>query len=123
MSVLSELLTLASSLGCGTIGTNLFAQTLPVSPVVGTAVILHGGPMSGGEPTRSRSFQILHRNTSLASGTTFVTSLNESLRNLWNGLDTIQCRIEAVNEAGAFFYSGDRQPVFSLNYRMTFLSL
>jgi hypothetical protein len=119
MSLLSELLTTVSSLGGGTVGTDLFGQTLPVSPVVGTAVILTGGFFSADNPTRKSGFQIVHRNTHLSSGTTFVTSIHGALANAWNILPTILGRVEAVNEPGAYAYSADRRALFSLNFFIT----
>lgn len=119
MSLLSELLTAVSSYGGGTVGTNLFAQTLPVSPTVSTAIILTGGPFDAGQPTRRKTFQIVHRNTHLSSGVTFITSLHAALSNAWNPLPTIQCRIEALTEPGHYAYTGDRNCLYPLNFLVT----
>ena len=116
MALIDELVTAVASLTGTTFGTNLFAHTLPVTPTVCTAVLLSGGFDGVGNPVRYPTFQILHRNTNVQSGSTFVGSLHAGLRDVWNLLPTIKCRIQALSEVGGMGYVGDARPFWSQNY-------
>lgn len=115
MSLISELLTAVASLANGQ---RVFAQSMPTSPVVATCVILTGGPFDPSNPTRNPTFQVVHRNTNVESGATFVTSLHAGLSNAWNTLPSINARIVATSEPGGYVFIGDRNALYSLNFRV-----
>lgn len=116
MPLVEEILTAVASLA---MGGKVFIGTLPASPAVCTAVILTGGFFDVSNPTRFPTFQVVHRNTNVQSGGSFVSSLNAGLANTWDALPTIPCRIEAVTEPGAYVYVNDKLALWSLNYRVT----
>jgi hypothetical protein len=118
--LVGELLTAVASLGGGTVGTNLFGLTLPVSPVVCTVVQLYDGPFVASNPTHQAGFTILHRNTHVDSGLTLVTSIHALLRDSWNILPTITGRIEAVNVPNGYVYDDqNRWAYFPLRFVIT----
>jgi hypothetical protein len=117
--LLAELITAVSSFT----GTRVFAGTVPASPAVCTAVVPTGGFVRAGDPTRFPTFQVIHRNTNVQSGFSFVNSLHSRLANAWDVLPTITARVEAVTEPGGYAYVNDKLVMFSLNYRLTSLRL
>lgn len=123
LKLLTDLLTTVSSLTGTTTGSNLFGQTLPTSPAVVTAVVLTGGFFDGANPVRLPTFQILHRNTHVSSGFTFVCSLHAELKNTWNRLPRVKGRIQALAEPGFYAYDQNNRPVFSMNFSLTTVNL
>lgn len=109
VNLLLELMTTLQSLNVGTVQGNLFPQTLPMSPVVCTAVQLTTSPFNPADPIRQVGFQVIHRNTHIASGLSLVTSVHAYLANGWNVLPTIQGRTVAVNEPGGYVYDDDKR--------------
>jgi hypothetical protein len=105
--------------GILTKATNLFVFTMPMTPHVCTAIIRTGGVEIPGEPTRRPSFQILHRNTNTASGSSMVNSINALLDDRWNILTTHPGRVEAQNEPGSWYKDENDHSVFPLNYVLT----
>lgn len=104
------------SQGILTKATDLFVFTLPMDPHVCTAVVRTGGVGVPGEPTRRPAFQILHRNTNTASGSSMVNSINALLGDTWNALNAYPGRIEAQSEPGSWYKDENDHSVFPLNY-------
>jgi hypothetical protein len=105
--------------GVGTLGTDLFIQTMPEQPVVGTVVVMTGGPVLVGNPTRFPSFQIQHRNTHVASALPKSQEIHNLFDNKWNVLKEFPGRIVLVSEVGAAFKDDGGRVIFPLNYAIT----
>ena len=120
IGLVSELMTMVASLGGGTVGTNLFGLTLPVSPVVCTVVQLYDGPFVASNPTHQVGFSIIHRNTHIDSGLTLVSSIHATLRDVSNLLPSITGRIEAVNVPNGYVYDDQNKwAYFPLRFVLT----
>ena len=115
-NLLDAVATYIATIGMGSIGSNLFKMTMPESPHTCTAIVLSGGPVIIGDPTNRPSFQILHRNTDINSGTTLIDSLYYALHNQVNVLPNMNGFIEAKHLPGVHFRDDNNHPVFSLNF-------
>lgn len=104
--------------GVGT-SENLWIQVMPETPTISTVVVLTGGPVISGDPTRRITFQVLHRNPQAANGLLKAQEINNLLDNQWNVLTGFPGRIEAVSEAGASFKDDSGNELFPLNYVFT----
>lgn len=114
--LVTEVASYLGSQGVGTVGTNLWAMTMPGTPFVATAVIATGGPDVEGNPTRQQTFQILHRNTHVGSGLVAATTIHSVLNQQWEVLLTARGRIVAVTEPGAYLLDNNGHSVFPMNF-------
>lgn len=103
----------------GTLGTDLFLESLPEDPVNGTVVKMTGGPIDPASPVRNPSFQIIHRNKSSREGLRKVTEINNLLNNQWNVIPCFPGRVVSFSEAGASSKDAGGRAVFSLNFVVT----
>lgn len=100
----------------GTLGTDLFISTMPETPKTATAIVMTGGPLLAGDPTRRPSFQILHRNTHAESALPKSVEIHNLFDDRWNVLSNFPGRIVAVSEVGAQFKDAAGLSVFPLNF-------
>lgn len=105
--------------GVGTLGTDLFIQTMPERPAVSTVVVMTGGPIIPGDPTRRPTFQVQHRNTHIASALPKSVEIHNLLDNKWNILKDFPGRIVGVSEVGPSFKDDAGHIIFSLNFAFT----
>lgn len=119
MNLLEDIVTFLGSMGYGTPGTTVYAGLLPPQPFVATSVMLTGGPVPDASPTYFRTFQILHRNTSVASGMTFVSSLNDLLENSWRASCGRGGRVTPKHRPGPYYVDKNGHFVYTLNYQLT----
>lgn len=120
--LLQELLTQARSLSTGALtpGVNLFANTMPATPLACTCVILTGGFTDPLVPLRNPGIQILHRGTHPTSMMALANSLDVGFRDAWNTLPTIRGKIQSQGELSSPIWDGGRQCFFSsVNYLIT----
>lgn len=103
----------------GTFGVDLFINNMPETPSVATVVVLTGGTVAVGDPTRRPSFQIQHRTTHVESGLPKSVQINNLFDNRWNVIKTFPGRTVAVSEAGASFKDRSGLSVFPLNFAFT----
>ena len=120
---MKDILALASCLadyletnGVGTQGVDLFVMQLPEVPQVGTALVMTGGPILTGNPTRNITFQIHHRNPSAEEGLRKATEINNLLNNKWNIVPGFPGRVESASEAGAAFKDESGNLIYPLSY-------
>ena len=115
LNIVEDVGTLLSSLGY----TDIYKGTMPTSPTVCTMVNATGGIVMGASPVRYPSFQILHRNTNVQSGTSIALSIQAALHKKVNLLPNFDGRILSQSEAGAFFRDESQNPVWPLNFVLT----
>lgn len=124
--LLQELLTQARSLSSGALTptVNLFANTMPASPLACTCVVLTGGFSDPLIPLRNPGFQILHRGTSPTSMLALANSLDVGFRDAWNTLPTIRAKIQASGELSSPVFEQTRTCYYlSSNYVLTAVKL
>lgn len=120
IALLEAAVTAISSGGFGTKGTTLFKMPLPSSPSTATAVYISGGSKAPGQPVRRPSFLVLHRNTSIQSGTAYVTQLNSFLDGSVNLFCNFAGRIESRTLPGwTGSLDSNKMYLFSLSYVLT----
>lgn len=102
--------------GIGTLGTDLFIQTMPELPRVSTVVVMTGGPIIPEDPTRRPSFQVQHRNTHIESALPKSVQIHNLFDNRWNVLKDFPGRIVAVSEVGSSFKDESGLVIFPLNF-------
>lgn len=102
--------------GVGERSVDLWEQQMPGDPETGTVVVLTGGPIIVGDPTRRISFQVQHRNKKVGPGLQKSTQISNLLRDQWNVIPGFPGRIIAVSEAGASFKDDSGRSLFPLNF-------
>ena len=118
--LIEDIVTYLSSQGVGTLGTDLFAGHVPAhAGEVVTAVYASGGPNIPGNPVKTPTFGIQHRNTNVNSGLSKVTEINSMLDETWNKLDGFTGRIVAQSEPGPYVTTGANLFLFTLNFALT----
>lgn len=104
------------SLGFGAYGINVFAGTMPTTPYVCLGIFSTGGYSKPRDPLKLPSLQIAYRTTSVASGISLISSLNNALT---EGT-TIMCDFpgffEQQGDPGPHYVDGNNHFVFTLNY-------
>lgn len=108
-----------ASLGYGTLGVDLFVGTLNTTPYLATGVFATGGFSRAREPVLRPSFQIAHRNTNIASGTSRVTSLSAALSNGNSLMCPMPGFFELQSDPGPHYRDSNGHFVFTLNFVYT----
>lgn len=117
MTAISEAVaTYLATTGLGSLGGNIFAMTMPDSPYVCTVAFATGGPNTPGNPTKKPRITVQHRNTSVASGFSAITSIHAALNNQWNIFPSIPGRIFPSTEIGAYFRDRNGHPIYAVSY-------
>ena len=82
-AVLDAVGTYVSTMGFGTLGTNLFLDTLPGTPYSCVGVFQYGGIRIEGDPLRRMDFQVKVRNSDHTAAATKVSSLYAIFDRKW----------------------------------------
>lgn len=107
---------LATSIPSLVVGTNLFAVNLPSSPNGCCAVRMTGGPFNAANPTGTKTFQILYRDSFTDTGVKLIDSIVEVLKTQWNLMCGYPGRIYLNHEPGQYFKDANLMYIWSLNY-------
>ena len=84
--VLDAIGTYVASYGFGTLGQNLFLETLPFTPYSCVGLFQYGGVRIEGNPLRRMDFQVRVRNPDAAQAFTTISSLYTLFDNKWCSL-------------------------------------
>lgn len=108
------------SQGIGTVGEDLFAVTAPSRAGENVTVVYpSGGPNTPGNPVKTPTFAIQHRNKNPGLGLSKVSEINSMLDEAWNKLDRFTGRIVSQSEPGPFVTTSSGLFLFTLNYALT----
>lgn len=116
LDLADSIATCIGTAGLAVYGTSVFAHSMPLDPVICSCVLLTGGPHIAGDPTKNKTFQVLHRNTQIATGFEVALAIFALLDNSWGLASAYPGRIVGVTEPGAWFRDDRERPVFTLNF-------
>lgn len=120
LELLEKTLTYLSSLGLGTVGQSLWAEQLPSTPAVATAVVLTGGfKLPNNSPVKLPTIQILTRGTVVGSVFAACSSLFVAFDDRINVLSCYPGRFQTLSELGAYYRDANNLVVFTLNATFT----